>query len=270
MSSDALRLSAGDATITVDPAVGGRLVSWRVGDLELLGGVSDVAEEYGCYPMAPWPGRLRGNAVAFAGTRLQLPLTYGGWAIHGTVLAKRWDVVRDDVREVVLRTGLGEDWPWQGSVELTWSLAADQLHSSLTVESAGARFPAEVGWHPWFRRRLERGGNVAWTLDAKGVLERGDDQLPTGRILDVDFGAGPFDDAFVVPSGRALLRWPGALDLEVAAEGATWFVVYDKPAHFVCVEPQSAPPDGLGWRAGVTPGAPRRAAVTWAWSAPAH
>ncbi len=68
---------------------------------------------------------------------------------------------------------------------------------------------------------------MAWTLAATLRAERGEDHLPTGRLLPYDPQEGPFDDAFVVPTGRAGVRWPGAVALEIDSSGG-WFVVFDE------------------------------------------
>ena len=73
---------------------------------------------------------------------------------------------------------------------------------------------------------------------------RGDDHLPTGEVVPYDPGDGPFDDAFRVPDGRATVSWPGALAIDIASD-SDWYVVFDELPSFVCVEPQSGPPDGL-------------------------
>ena len=134
----------------------------------------------------------------------------------------------------------------------------------LAVTSEGTPFPAEVGWHPWFRRRLARGGDLTWKADAVSLLERGADHLPTGRRLDPTLVSGPYDDAFEVPDGRVELRWPGALRMECQSD-VRWFVVFDELSDLVCIEPETAPP-GLSRNAPlVRPGSPRSASVTWSW-----
>ena len=258
-------LRSPDASIRIDPALGGRLVSWVVGDLELLGGRSDVPEEYGCYPMAPWAGRVRDNHLRWAGAEHDLPATYCGWAMHGTVLAKCWDVVEVSDAHVALVTELGPTWPWRGRAHLTWQLDAASLRSTLAVSSDGPSFPAEVGWHPWFRRRLERGAELSWSMRATAMLERGPDHLPTGRTVSPPPAQGPFDDAFAVADGRVEIRWPGVLTVTCQSDVA-WVVIYDELDDLVCIEPQSGPPDGLGRSTPVTPGSPRSASVSWTWA----
>lgn len=262
-----IHLEAAGARLTVEPGAGGRASSFVVDGLELLGRGGPGSVQWGWYPMAPWPGRLRDNRFAFGGADHRFPATHEGWAIHGTVYAAPWQVEAQSTSSVTLTVGLGPDWPWAGLARLEWALAQDRLTTRLTVESDGAEFPAEVGWHPWFRRRLERGGEAVLDLPADAIVERGADHLPTGRLLE-QIPSGPVDDAFRVPTGRVGITWPGALELTCRTD-CRWFVVFTELEPALCVEPQTAPPDALNadpWL--VRPGRPRTAGATWSWRVP--
>lgn len=258
-----LTLETADARLVVDPDAGGRAASFVVDGLELLARGGPDSVQWGWYPMAPWPGRLRGNAFRHAGSAHRFAPWFDGWAIHGTVYDAVWRVEDRTSSAVVLGTALGPPWPWPGRVRLTWALEPGRLRTELTVETDGADFPAEVGWHPWFRRRLARGGPAVLDLPAAAMVERGADHLPTGRLVPVP--PGPYDDAFEVPDGRAGLTWPGALALTCTTD-CRWFVVYDEPPETVCLEPQTAPPDALNAEPFVArPDRPRTAHAVWAW-----
>jgi galactose mutarotase-like enzyme len=260
----ALTLQAGDAHVVVDPADGGRVRSWVVRGQELLGARGRAPEEHGLYPMAPWPGRLRGNEVRHGGRHQLLPVTYQGWAMHGVVHRRRWEVIAASDGAVALRTSLGPDWPWSGQVTLHWALESKSLRSELIVSSDGEEFPAEAGWHPWFRRKLDHGGALVWRMAATALLERGPDGLPTGARRDPGEVPGPYDDVFAVPDGTVTLSWPGALTLRATA-GVGWIVIYDERADLMCVEPQTAPPNGLGTSPPVRPDRPLRVRAAWSW-----
>ncbi len=243
-----VRLSVGDVEIGIDPGSGGRAVSWTVAGRELLHWRGADPVEHGMYPMAPWAGRIRGNRFSWAGKEHLLPTTYGSWALHGTALGQPTRVV-----ELVEETGLARlsmtmddhpGWPWPMAVDVEWTLEPRRLTTRIVVHALDASFPCVVGWHPWFRRDIGVGRPLEWALRATTRLVRGDDHLPTG--LDVPFSRadGPFDDAFVVPDGRAEVVWPEALAIDIASD-STWFVVYDELPDCACVEPQSGPPDGL-------------------------
>jgi aldose 1-epimerase len=223
------------------------------------------------YPMAPWAGRVRDNSVSFRGARHALPPNYGEWAMHGTLATQPAEVLDHeaaaDVARLVVRFGEHRGWPWPAAVDVEWELRERCLTTTITVHAYEDEFPAVVGWHPWFRRELDSGGPLQWALAATGRAERGEDYLPTGRILPFDASDGPFDDAFVVPSGRASVRWPGALTVEIASDGQ-WFVVFDQLSQAVCIEPQSGPPNGVndgidGPVPVAAPGRPHRLVTSW-------
>lgn len=261
-----LVLRAGSVTLTVVPATGGRASSLVVDGLELLAhDRPDAAVGWGWYPMAPWPGRLRDNAIVFGGVSHPMPPTHEIWAIHGTVLHRTWSVETLTADSAVLSVPLAAPWPWAGRVEQAWRLTETSLETELSVHSDGAEFPAEAGWHPWFRRRLARGSPAELHLPATEMYERGADQLPTGTLLRPP-PPGPYDDTFPLPGGEAGLTWPGALRLRCTTD-CGYVVVYDERPDALCVEPQTAPPDGINVApALVRPGAPRTARAVWSWS----
>lgn len=264
---DALHhLQAGGVELVIDLDSGARAQSWRIDGRELLGALGPDPVEHGMYAMAPWAGRIRDNAVDVDGVAVALPVTYPPWALHGTVLNASASLVRrtTDSRGEMLVAAVDSHpgWPWPAKVELTWQVTPDAVVTVIEVQALGEPFPAVVGWHPWFRRSLGEGGSLDWSLAATGRLVRGEDHLPTGEVAPFDRADGPFDDAFRVPDGRAIVAWPGVLALEIASSG-DWYVVFDERADFVCVEPQSGPPDGLGTAPLVTPDRPLRFVTTW-------
>lgn len=271
MSDDLLHLSIGEASIAIDPAAGGRAVSWVIGGLELLHRFGAHAVEHGMYAMAPWAGRLRGNAVATARGPHALPVTYAPWALHGTVLDRPARVVSSvqdtTLAEVVLVTDEHPTWPWPMSVTTAWTLRPGSLTTTIEVQAHEEPFPVTVGWHPWFRREVG-GRQLAWWMDADGMLLRDREGLP--ESFSAGIVPGPYDDAFRVPDGQAHLEWPGVLRLDVDSDGC-WYVVFDVRPECVCLEPQTGPPDALEdrpWHAAhyASPGEPVRLSVTWRWS----
>jgi aldose 1-epimerase len=257
-------LTAGPAEARVDPAAGGRIGALRVAGHELL--VTDAAEPvgWGCFPMAPFAGRVRRGALRTGDAEATLPPRLGPHAAHGTVLDRRWRVVDARDREVTLRTALGPDWPWAGHVVHRVALHPDRLELDLEVHATDAAFPASCGWHPWFRRHLAPGGptlrldvrpGARWRRDAEG--------LPTGER--VAPGPHPWDDCVDDLAAPPRLRWPGALEVELRSPCEHW-VVFTHPTHAVCVEPHTAPPDPFRFGAHrVVPGRPLRAELTVAW-----
>jgi aldose 1-epimerase len=269
-------LAAGPARLTLLPGAGGRASSLAVHGLELIAHDADTAVGWGWYPMAPWPGRLRDNAIVFGGATHVMPVTHETWAIHGTVYNVPWTVetVRSlespssgRVATAVLSVALTDPWPWAGRVRQTWRLTETSVETELEVSSEGDAFPAEIGWHPWFRRRLDRGRPVVLDLPVQQMYERDAGHLPTGALVSPP-PPGPYDDTFPLPGGEVGLTWPGALRLRCRTD-CGYIVVYDERPDAICLEPQTAPPDGINVTpAIVRPGEPRRASAVWSWSLP--
>ena len=250
-----VRLAAGDAVLQVDPDDGGRWTSLRVADLELLTGVSlpEGPRPWlsGCFPMAPYAGRVRGGVLDFRGEQHRLPRTSPPHAMHGTVLDVPWEVaaagpaggpvggpVSGPVR---LGTPLRAPWPFAGRVEQTLVLSADRLAARLQL-TAEQDMPAWLGLHPWFPRRLARGGPAQLEVRGGRQYVRGPDGVPTGEL--VAPRPGPWDDCFRDLEAPPLLRWPGAVELRMTSSHRTW-VLFDERPDALCVEPQTAPPDAL-------------------------
>jgi aldose 1-epimerase len=259
VSNDEITLAAGDAEVVLTPGNGGRVRSLRVGGAELL----RQGEQFGCFPMAPWCGRIRDGRFRDGGTVQQMPLNAAPHAIHGTVRDGAWHVARAEEAEAVLTYDLVAPWPYTGRVTQLASLTEEALTLTMSVETYDSSFPAQIGWHPWFNRTLG-GTDVHIDFDPAWQEERGDDHLPTGNRVDPK--PGPWDDCFGMPGGvDVTLTWPGRLELRVTSR-EEWVVVYDEQPEAVCVEPQTGPPNGLNTLPRlVTPIEPLEATTTWTW-----
>lgn len=272
MSQSLVELAAGPARVTIDARAGGRLASLSVAGLELLVGGEGAPRladgvDWGCYPMAPWVGRIRRGRFSFDGRDYRLKASPGPHPLHGTVLRRPWEVEHASERVCALRTELGPEWPFAGWATQLIELEANRLALTLEVHTQATRMPASCGWHPWWRRDLSSGGALELEFSAGCRLEHDRELLPTGARLPVgDRPAPGWDDCFSDLEGPAVLRWPGALELTMTSD-CPYLVVYDQPAHAVCVEPQTAPPDAvnLGAAAVVEAGAPLVAHTSWRW-----
>ena len=208
---------------------------------------------WGCYPMAPFAGRIRDGRFTFDGRDHRLPRNLPPHAIHGTVLERAWavDAVVHGARhgEATLSIDLGPDWPFAGRVTQRVVLGSAGLKATLTLV-ADEPMPATMGWHPWFRRVLtgsaERPDGASspaeLRFEPEWMYERGPDGLPTGRLVPPT--SGPWDDCFTGVRTPPRLVWPGRFALEVASSCDHW-VVYTQPEHAICIEPQTGPPGAV-------------------------
>jgi aldose 1-epimerase len=260
-------LNAEAVSATIDPDRGARLASLGVAGLELLKSRREARDDplrWGCYPMAPWAGRVRGGRFRFRDELHQLRQNMGGHAIHGTCFDRVWNLDHQEESYARLSTSLGLGWPFPGRVVQEIALRPDGIDLLLEVHAEADPFPATAGWHPWWRRSLGVGGSAEVTVLARRWYPTSD-ELPLGH-LEQPPHTGPFDDCFTAVTWPARVRWPGALELQLHST-ADHVVVFDERAEAVCVEPQTGPPDAfnLDLATVVRPGAPLvvEAGVTW-------
>lgn len=225
--------------VALAPDAGGRLAQIRFDGREWLVGPDDgwpATIAWGCYPMVPWAGRLRGGQFAFGGTSHALPVNFGGHAIHGVGFSRPWQIDALDADRAQLSLRLPEDgyWPFGGTSTQVVRVEGDRLFLELAVQAGRRAMPVALGWHPWFRKpdRLVFGPDAMYPRDANGIAT-----LP--RLPPT---AGPWDDCFVASGDISLHR--GDQVLRLKADTDHW-VVYDGAAHSTCVEPQTGPPDAF-------------------------
>lgn len=246
MSRASVHLTNEDTRVRLDLERGGRIGSLRVDDLELLVGSEAPESEsanpflWGCYPMAPWAGRVRDGRFEWHGVEHRLELGMPPHAIHGCVFDCAWQVSASTESSAVLETRLGSRWPFAGRVVQRIALARRELRLELEVHSDAEVFPASLGWHPWFRRQLERGEPAELEFAAASMYVRDAAGIPTGELTHP--APRPWDDCFTDLESNPVIRWPAALEVELSSSTRHW-VVYDMPEHALCVEPQTAPPD---------------------------
>jgi aldose 1-epimerase len=262
-----LTLSCADARLTVHPSAGARIGRIDVAGQPLLVDPPDPAERdpmtWGSYAMVPWAGRIRQGRFAVDGVEHQLPINHRdgpddrqAHAIHGLAFERAWRV--DDVSDAACTCSCALAWEFGGIVTQTVGVFDDRVVVTLLVESTGTDLPAEIGWHPWFRKPdvLE--------FSPTAMYRRDDVGLPTGQLVEPT--VGPWDDCFV-NADPVVLRYdrPVAAAVTVASDCDHW-VVFDHPAHATCVEPQSGPPDAFNLTPHlVTPTSPLRRTMTISW-----
>ncbi len=94
--------------------------------------------------------------------------------------------------------------------------------------------PAMAGWHPWYRKPVDL------EFTAAKMYEKDDEDIPTGRIVAPP--PGPWDDTFTGLAGPPVLRWPDGAVATITSSCDHW-VIFTRPDHSLCVEPQTGPPD---------------------------
>lgn len=238
----------------------------------------------GCFLMAPWPNRIRDGAIPFEGARYLVPVNSPPHAIHGTVRDAPFAIDARSSERAVFSRELGKPWPFDGKITVEVALRGPALVQTATIESAGQRFPAGFGWHPWFRRAIN-GGDVKLTVDAAYAWELDSSMTPTGAkhpasgAIDFSHGATPavgsLDHCFRITDGsRVSLEWPG-VKLEIASSERLGHLQVYTPADAICVEPQTCCVNAFQlWAQGVadtgavtvTPESPLQATTEWTWA----
>lgn len=229
-----IELEAGDAFVTVAPTEGGRIAQIEVGELSLLQDDRTRGPlTWGCYPMAPWAGRVRDGRFAFDGSSRQLPINLAPHAIHGTTFTSDWQVVDAGRDYCELRCDLS--WEFGGTAHQHIALDEHGLACILSVYAIQRTMPAVIGWHPCFRKPLQA------DLEFDRMYVRDDANIAVPELVAPK--PHPWDDCFVRPTAPLRLHYPG-LTLTLTSDCDHW-VVYDEPADITCVEPQSGPPDAF-------------------------
>lgn len=260
----ALELTSPNTRAVVDLA-GGRLASLKIGDLEILVTEGVKPTRWGSFPMAPWAGRLSFGKLLFEGQVYDFPLTSPPHANHGTSHTQDW--VRLDDRTI--QTDLTAPWPFGGHVKQTFDLVElspreGSLTVAISIHADGQPMPALTGWHPWFRRQLDRGEPAVLIVEPGAAYEVDESMIPTGKLVKPP--PPPWNECFVNLAADPVIRWPGAIELTIASSFDHW-VVYTEPEHAICVEPQSGPPNQINVTPFiVSPDTPLTGSMTLSWT----
>lgn len=240
------RLQIGNDTITVEiePSAGGRIAQITCAGVELLIDRSDSTADplrWGCYPMLPWAGRVRHGRFELDGVAHQVPVGPDGHALHGVGFTSAWTVAEQTAVSVDLTLQLPTDatWPFGGSASQQIVVDGDAISLAMSVTAGEQRFPAVIGWHPWFRKptRVEfHPTSMYRRVDGVAVDEQ------------IAVQPGPWDDCFV--NVRPVIAVIDRIVVGLASDCTDW-VVYDEPSHATCIEAQSGPPDAFNTRSDV-------------------
>ena len=230
-------MDGGEISLSIDIDQGARISSLTYRGIECVVPFRGEVLTWGWYSMGPWAGRVRDGLIKDSkGNSHQLPTNFTPpHAIHGFTLTGAWQ----DLGAGYFAIDFPE--PYLGArMEQRFEILDNALRWSLEYEGGDSDLPFWMGFHPWFPRELERGGSVEIDFAPGKMFERGNDYLPTGKLIAPS--SGPWDDCFSEVRGTPKVIWEDALAIEIECDSPYW-VVYNQDSEGVCVEPQTAPPD---------------------------
>lgn len=218
----------------------------------------------------PFPGRLPGDTVEFAGKQYTLAHRDAlGNAIHGFVLDRAWEVIDQQADSITGRFDSSSDatlrqhWPGDFRITMTYTLKDRELRGEAVLENPGTTpLPWGFGVHPYFRVPLGVGGAADRCVVRVPVGEHWPlaEMLPTGQrqSLAADhplaqgmaFRDTRFDDVFsdiAIDEGRCLATITdpdNQRQLELEFDPAFPVCVVYNPPHreAVCIEPYTCVP----------------------------
>jgi aldose 1-epimerase len=256
-----VELAEGDLRLSVDPALGGSVRTFRLGDVDLLrptpGEAADVLAT-ASFPLAPYANRIAHGRFAFGGRTAQLAPNLAGQPhpLHGDGWRGAWTVERADARSAALAFAPeASAWPWRYGARQAFELAADALAVTLCVENLDdAPGLFGLGFHPYF----PHSGEARLTARTSGVW------LPDAELLPARWAAGQPLGAWAegaAPRGRELIDhchtgWDGEARIDLgagrpslrltASPELAWLHIYAPPDQdFFCVEPVSHAPNAF-------------------------
>jgi aldose 1-epimerase len=226
-----LTLTGDDLIVTLDPVQGGRIASIVAFGGERL--VSEVPRpsSWGAFPMIPWAGRIQYGKFTFDGVDYEMPINHPPHAMHGIAYTAEWTATDANT----MRLDLAEPWPFGGHAIHHAEVDGNTARFRLEVHAADRPMPAMAGWHPWYRKPADL------SFTASTMYVRDAEDIPTGAVLEPP-PPGPWDDTFTGMSQSPVLRWSDGVAASVSSNCDFW-VIYTKPDHASCVEPQTGPPN---------------------------
>jgi aldose 1-epimerase len=275
-----LELAYDDLRLVLDPALGGALLSFRKGDVDLLrptpAGASDVLQT-ASFPLVPYSNRIAHGQFAWGGRSGALPRNMAGQAhpLHGDGWLGPWLVETSGPASATLGfTPQGSAWPWRYRAAQTVRLDAQGLTLELAVTNLDdAPGPFGLGFHPFF----PDSPTARLTARTTGMWEASPDILPIREVAVSPWAEGHpvrgkqlIDHCFAGWDRQAVIELaPGKPRLRLtASERLNWLHVY-APADqdIFCVEPVSHAPNALNMAdplaQGMWPLSPGETATGW-------
>ncbi|GAB3190132.1 aldose epimerase family protein [Nesterenkonia suensis] len=259
---------------------GGRLLSLRHDQDELVVPAADAGGSYAGAVLAPWPNRLAGATYVHDDTLYELPITEEdtGAALHGLLTEVDFDVVKQEEAGVELSARLeaSDGYPFALEFVLFYRVSSDvglaatlmarhpaepaQEAQDAYAAAAAAPAPFGAGFHPYLRAgsapldecRLRLPAHTVATMEPSGKI--------TGRSTvagDLDLTNGPLlvgrsiDHAYTgLPEEgwtAELLHGPSGFVVRMIAD-TPWAQIYtgdQLERAGVAVEPMTCPPDAF-------------------------
>lgn len=229
MKNNDILLRNESVRVLVQPWNGGRLRSIQVEGRELLGTSQNTtvpaAMRQGCFPMAPFAGKIEGGVIVSPSNTWAMPCNLTGAAAHGLVMDRAWDVLRFSESEVLLEVVLDERWPPGGRVQVAYRLIECGLRATMTmINEDDEPMPGSLGFHPWFERCCD---GVTGQMD----LDSANDPGP------------PRDHVFSDLARAPGMLWPHE-QLQLASSAGYW-TVYEEGLNLACIEPWTQQPSAV-------------------------
>ena len=185
----------------------------------------DGGYRFGAAILIPYANRIRGQVgpdgktvnVNWEGHTLSLPGNTSGrqpgaekHAMHGLILKGKVTDIRtrkiaggEQVTGILHAGDFGGHWISSTDLMYTLSLTADAIDVQITAKNVGKEAePISIGWHPYLN--LPSGNRSQARVHIPGAqfsqMDRSDDMIPTGKLVDVD---GTIND-WRAPEGIAL------------------------------------------------------------------
>jgi len=256
-----VELNSSDNKLIIDTTLGGRATQFYISGLQILGPSGDHPLIGGWYLMAPWAGRISNNEIRYKNKNYKQDINFQNFAIHGTAAFSEGQITHQNDFSVEITHQTDKNWPVLATIKQKWKLTNNFLETSAQISCESGEFPAQLGWHPWFKRQLAKGKPARFGIEAISQYVKDENLFTLNETKPI--AIPPFDDAFDVPSGKGFIEWPEALRLDFQGNVQT-FVIYDEPADVFCIEPQTGPPDAINQNPVlVSPGKPLKASVKW-------
>lgn len=237
------------ATATIEPARGGLVTRFDVGDRRVLfmddATLRDPTKNVrgGVPVLFPSPGKLVDDAWSYAGH-------HGAMKQHGFARNLPWDVAHASADTATLTLAATDDtraqFPWDFVVEQTFTVRGRALRIEHRVTNRGASaMPFGFGFHPYFFVPDADKRATAIATAATRAFDNVAKQTVALSAIDL---TRPEVDLHLLDHGSTAseLRCPaGTIQLRGSADYTHWVVWTVAGKDFVCLEPWTCPGNAL-------------------------